>query len=296
MEAFRIGQTWLFSWTVIEHELRKMEESGEANLDVWQKEKIVNWEPEDFVRKETTVWDFPSRGNWAVHQSDYRGNWPPQLIRNLIISYTEKGDYVADLFLGGGTTLIECWLTERRGIGIDISDYAIKTTCARLLELETKAPIDKLGIEPIKPIVHKGDSRECGRIFESMDIKTNSIALMCAHPPYLDALHYSENVKGDLSRMKDVRDFLSAIRAIAVEAKPWLKRNGVFALLVGDVRRDGKLEPLGFKITEEFVRAGYEIKEIIVKTQNKDLSTNLWAKNGKLKFRIAHEYLLIFSK
>lgn len=49
-------------------------------------------------------------------------------------------------------------------------------------------------------------------------------------------------------------------------------------------------------ITDEFIRAGYKLKDTIVKTQNKDLSTNLWAKNEKLKFKIAHEYLLAFQK
>ncbi|MFN3870962.1 MAG: DNA methylase, partial [Aquificaceae bacterium] len=33
--------------------------------------------PEDYRLEDSTVWSFPSRGNWATHKSNYRGNWSP---------------------------------------------------------------------------------------------------------------------------------------------------------------------------------------------------------------------------
>ena len=45
-----------------------------------------------FKEEATTVWSFPERGNWATHKPNYRGNWAPQIPRNLIIKYTEEGD------------------------------------------------------------------------------------------------------------------------------------------------------------------------------------------------------------
>ena len=37
----------------------------------------------------TTVWSFPKRGDWATHKPTYRGNWAPQIPRNLILKYTQ---------------------------------------------------------------------------------------------------------------------------------------------------------------------------------------------------------------
>lgn len=296
MNAFRANGRLLFSWTVIEKELRKMEETGEGKLVVWQKEKIKSWQPQDFDLEKTTVWDFPSRGDWSVHQSDYRGNWPPQLVRNLILGYSNKGDWVADLFAGGGTTLIECWLTGRRSVGLDISDFALKTTNARLDEMDSKSKKESgIKLASTRPIVKKYDSRQCDQAFEQIGLVKNSISLICAHPPYLDALRYTEAVEGDLSRLSDETLFVLAMGQVFASAKPWLRPGGIFALLVGDIRRKGKLVPLGFLLLNAFVDCGYELKEIIIKTQNQDQSSNLWANNGNLKFRIAHEYLLVFS-
>ncbi len=298
MYAFQANGHLLFTWTVIEKELRRLEESGQGKLVVWQKDRIKSWqpkEPEDFILQKTTIWDFPSRGNWAVHQSDYRGNWPPQLVRNLLLTYTTQGDWVADLFAGGGTTLIECWLTGRKSVGLDISNFAVKTIDSRLDEMQSKSQKEGIILTSPRPFVRKQDSRRCNEVFEQLGLGKNSFALICAHPPYLNALRYTETIEGDLSHLSDLPTFISAMKEVCTAAKPWLKPDGIFALLIGDVRKRGKLVPLGFLLLKAFIDCGYELQEIIIKTQNQDQSSNLWANNKKLKFRIAHEYLFIFS-
>ncbi|HRV15960.1 MAG TPA: site-specific DNA-methyltransferase, partial [Spirochaetota bacterium] len=42
----------------------------------------------DFKEELTTVWSFPERGKWATHNAKYRGNYAPQVARNLIQRYT----------------------------------------------------------------------------------------------------------------------------------------------------------------------------------------------------------------
>jgi len=61
----------------------------------------------------TTVWSFPERGAWATHNPQYRGNFAPQIARNVIEMYSEKGDDILDPMVGGGTTLIEARLLCR---------------------------------------------------------------------------------------------------------------------------------------------------------------------------------------
>ena len=41
---------------------------------------------ENFELECTTVWAFPRRGDWATHKSDWRGNWSPEVARNLIFA------------------------------------------------------------------------------------------------------------------------------------------------------------------------------------------------------------------
>ena len=129
----------------------------------------------------------------------------------------------------------------------------------------------------------------------SLGWQPGSVTLVCAHPPYLDALRYTHNVQGDLSRIKGVDEFCSVMRTIAHEVRPWLRPGGIFALLVGDVRKQSRIVPLGFRLLREFLSVGHELEEIIIKTQNRDRSTHLWINDKRLPFLIAHEYLLIFS-
>ena len=81
--------------------------------------------PEDYSPERTTIWSFPNRGSWATHTGNYRGNWSPYIPRNLILKYTQKGDWVLDQMMGSGTTLVEAKLLERNAIGVDINLDAV---------------------------------------------------------------------------------------------------------------------------------------------------------------------------
>ncbi|HEC91681.1 MAG TPA: DNA methylase, partial [Candidatus Atribacteria bacterium] len=56
--------------------------------------KIKILQPENFELETTTIWSFPDRGKWATHylNAKYRGNWAPQVARNLILRYSNEGD------------------------------------------------------------------------------------------------------------------------------------------------------------------------------------------------------------
>ena len=81
-----------------------------------------------FKLEETTIWSFKERGSWATHSGDYRGNWSPYVPRNLILRYTNPGDWVLDQFMGSGTTLIEAKLLNRNAVGTDINPQAVSYT------------------------------------------------------------------------------------------------------------------------------------------------------------------------
>src|SRR5207245_6737031 len=88
--------------------------------------------PKDYKPEEFTVWSFPSRGDWATHSGNYRGNWSPYIPRNLITKYSKPGELVLDQMCGSGTTLVESKLLGRDGIGVDVNPDAIMVTQDRL--------------------------------------------------------------------------------------------------------------------------------------------------------------------
>ena len=87
---------------------------------------------EKFELETNTVWSFPNRGKWATHDAKYRGNFSPYIAKNIILRYSKEKDVVLDQFVGGGTTLIECKLNNRNGIGIDINPNAVEITKNKL--------------------------------------------------------------------------------------------------------------------------------------------------------------------
>jgi hypothetical protein len=84
----------------------------------------VRLHPEDFQLECTSVWAFPRRGKWATHTSDWRGNWSPEVARNLILRYSSEGDVLLDPMIGGGTTAIEAKILNRNIYCSDINDTA----------------------------------------------------------------------------------------------------------------------------------------------------------------------------
>src|SRR2546422_4545056 len=180
------------------------------------------YKPEEF-----TVWSFPSRGDWATHSGNYRGNWSPYIPRNLIMKYSKPGELVADQMCGSGTTLVECKLLGRNGIGVDISPDAVMVARDRLnfdyLPLERT---DNVSIR-----TYLGDARNMDRI------KNETIDLVATHPPYAGIISYTgKSVPDDLSRLK-LPEYLAAMRVVAAESYRVLKPDHYRAVLKGDTRK-----------------------------------------------------------
>lgn len=87
--------------------------------------KISKINPENFEQECSTVWSFARRGKWATHNSKYRGNWAPEVVRNLILRYSKEKYCLLDPMIGGGTTAIECKLLNHPPY-VDIIKYSQK--------------------------------------------------------------------------------------------------------------------------------------------------------------------------
>jgi DNA modification methylase len=281
----------------VERAVRDVVESGIQAYSPPTKTTIAAWSPKGFKLESNTIWDFPHRGDWAVHKGDYRGNWPPQLARNLIEKYSGEGDLVADLFIGGGTTLIEAWLLKRQSFGLDLSKLAVQTTNGRLDEMEgASRSSSDICLDPKwRPIVVLGDALNYRKIAAAMQLDLNHASLVCVHPPYLNALQYTKDDDDDLSRISEPREFIRRMGFLANEIHRALPTGGTCAILMGDVRKAGKLISLGYETLNQFTSVGFDLQDIIIKTQHRDRSSEFYVKNDK-RLLLSHEYLFILRK
>ena len=238
-------------------------------------------QPEFFKIETNTVWAFPNRGKWATHDAKYRGNWSPYIPRNIILRYSQEGDVVLDQFIGGGTTAVEAKLTYRNFIGVDINPKAVELSKIKCdFEFETNYSSQIL----------QGDAR-------NLNLPDESIDLICTHPPYANIIQYSDDIQDDLSHL-DIKSFLSEIYKVAEESYRVLKKDKYCAILMGDTRKNGMVQPLAFETMNMFRMAGFKLKEIIIKEQHNCKATGFWKTNSvKHNFLLlAHEYLFVFKK
>lgn len=84
-----------------------------------------------------------------------------------------------------------------------------------------------------------GDARDLNLIND------NSIDLICSHPPYSNIINYTHNNKNDLSNY-EVKGFLKEIEKVAKESYRTLKDNKYCSILIGDMRKNKNVIPLGF--------------------------------------------------
>ncbi|MDI6848056.1 MAG: DNA methyltransferase [Candidatus Bathyarchaeia archaeon] len=241
------------------------------------------FEKVDYVLETTNVWSFPDRGDWATHIGNYRANWSPFIPRNLILRYTKEGNKVLDQMVGSGTTLVECKLLNRRGIGVDINRDAIMVTRNRL----------DFNYTP-EPEIHTyvGDARNLDQI------EDNSIDLIATHPPYASIVPFSRRrVEDDLSSVHNIREFVEEMRKVAIESKRVLKPGKHLGILIGETRRHKHHVPIAPRVMEAFLEEGFILREDVIKQQWKMKTTReKWRGKSYDFLLLGYEHLYIFRK
>ncbi|WXG44048.1 MAG: DNA methyltransferase [Promethearchaeati archaeon SRVP18_Atabeyarchaeia-1] len=265
---------------------------GDQQVELRQEWRIESYAPpDDYKPEKETVWSFPNRGNWATHVGDYRGNWSPYIPRNLIMRYTKPGDHVLDQMAGSGTTLVECKLLWRNGVGVDINPNAVMVARDRLnFEYASSSEQGKSCV--IRTYV--GDARYLN------EIASESVDLVATHPPYARMIMYTRKsagaLDGDLSWLP-LQTYLREMSRVAEESLRVLKPSKHCAILIGDTRKQLHYVPIAFRVMQAFLDAGFILREDIIKRQWKMKGTReRWRGKGYDFYLITHEHVFVFRK
>lgn len=268
--------------------LKKLKTSMKKEEKEIEENKIDNIQPEDFKLEHTTLWSFRKRGDWATHKGDFRGNWSPQIPRNLILRYSKVGDTILDPMVGSGTTLIESKITGRNGIGVDVDPSALLVAMSRV---EFDASDEDIPESYQKAFL--GDARNLDLV------ESESVDLVMIHPPQPD---YIGNVNGkntaDLSFVSSFEEYCTEMKEVAKESLRALKPGKYCAVLVGDTRRHKHFIPISHRIMQDFLAVGFALKEDVIFKQWNCSQSGFWARRSKRDnfLLISHKHLFVFRK
>ena len=155
----------------------------------------------------------------AKHNMSLTGTsiFDPVLCEVIYKWFSPVGGVVYDPFAGGSVRGVVAEYTERKYIGIDLSEKQVDAN---------QINADKLGV---CPVWHCDDSRNADRYLQD-----ESADLVFSCPPYHNLERYSNNPL-DLSNM-NYTDFVAAYEEIINKACAKLKRDRFAVFVVGDIR------------------------------------------------------------
>ncbi len=103
-----------------------------------QYEKATSNKMKGQMKKMTDVWDIPNINNMAKERVNYSTQKPKRLLESIINASSNKGDIIADFYMGSGTTGEVALELGRRFIGCDISEKACQITKERIEKYKNK--------------------------------------------------------------------------------------------------------------------------------------------------------------
>ena len=252
---------------------------------------IKNWRGLDI--KTESLWLIGERDKSGKHENIYHGNFIPQIPNQLIRRYTKKGETVFEPFMGSGTTLFECEKLDRKYIGLDINPKIVEYVRQKM---SADSFLHRFFIRECNSL----DSEKVRESFEKSAFENVQFVLM--HPPYLDIVKFTDN-PNDLSQINNLKEFIGKFRIVCENSLKYLNKNRYFAIVVGDVYKNGEVKPLAFYCMDMMKRHfKVKLKGIVIKNiegnRGKIGQNSIWkyrALNSDY-FIFKHEYIFVFKK
>lgn len=106
-------------------------EEGEVSFGTQYKPR--DWHCFDADKKyPSNVFYFPAVVSNSHEKSDHPTQKPVELLRYLVLTYTNEGDTVLDNCMGSGTTAIACIKEHRHFVGFELNKEYYDKACARI--------------------------------------------------------------------------------------------------------------------------------------------------------------------
>lgn len=255
---------------------------------------ITDWKNLDI--DVNSLWLINERDKSGKHKNIYHGNFIPQIPSQLIRRFTKENELVLDVFLGSGTSLYECEALNRKFIGLDINqtmiDYVqlqMSNSAFKNFSIHNCDVTDEL---QTKKVLERG-------LYE---LGKNNVEFILMHPPYLDIVKFTDH-ENDLSKISELKQFVKTFVVVCKNTLPYLAKHRYFALVIGDVYKNGEVIPLSFYLMDAVKRNfNVKLKGIIVK--NIEGNKGKLGKNGIWTYRalksdyyiFKHEYIFVFKK
>jgi DNA modification methylase len=218
----------------------------------------------------------------------FAGKLVPQLVRKLILEYSQPNDMLFDFFVGTGTVILEGVHCGRKSFGIDINPAAVELTKRKVHAYQESRKDSQTLLTW---------SVEQGNAIEGVDLPNESTDLVFIHPPYWGLVKYTDLAE-DLSNMQ-LEGYLAAMQEVLREAYRILKSQGHVVVVIGDKRKSG-LVPLGSYLGLLGTYQGFKLWDLILNdTEFGGKQHNYFAqiKSKKYKFHLTdHDYILVFKK
>ena len=110
---------------------------NEQGIAVYKRDEngcLVNGKPKNGVPL-SDVWDIPYLNPKAKERCGYPTQKPVLLLNRIVQIASDEGDVILDPFCGSGTTCVSAKLLNRRFVGIDSSEDAVRLAQNRLTEM-----------------------------------------------------------------------------------------------------------------------------------------------------------------
>ena len=115
----------------------EMEKEGRIFTDENGKKHLKQYLEENSGVSLPDIWtDVPTLGATGGENVNYPTQKPEALLNRIIKASSNKGDLIADLFMGSGTTLAVAEKLGRKWIGSDLGKFAIHTTRKRMINVQ----------------------------------------------------------------------------------------------------------------------------------------------------------------
>ncbi|MDH8701483.1 DNA modification methylase [Dysgonomonadaceae bacterium PH5-43] len=243
-----------------------------------------------------SLWIINERDKRGKHKNIYHGNFIPQIPNQLIRRFTKENDLVLDVFLGSGTSLYECESLNRKFIGLDINQNIIDYVSSQMANSQfgnfSIHNCDVTSETQTKTEIEKGLSF----------LEEENAKFILFHPPYMDIVKFTDN-PNDLSKIGDLNTFVKTFVSVCKNTLQYLATNRYFAVIIGDVYKNGEVIPLSFYLMDAIKRNfKTKLKGIIVK--NIEGNKGKLGQNGIWTYRamnsdyyiFKHEYIFVFKK